>query len=160
MMEALFGGLHPRWLRTAEVAVYRPARGFIDGVIANPEARVVIATECQSEIRRVEQQLRWATDKAESLPSAPVWRLVAPADGPPPAISRLHLLRSTTSTRTIAREFGATLASAYPARSADAYRALTTANAEWPGSAILWATVRSGRAQILDAPPRGVALGS
>ena len=159
IIEALFGCLHQRWRRSAEVPVYRPARGFIDAILASEAERVVIATECESGIRRLEQQLRWAIDKATSLPSAPLWRLLAPPDVPPPSISRLLLLRSTASTRSIAREYQATLASAYPAQTVDAYRALTTADVEWPGPAIIWASVEAGKARILDLPPRGVALG-
>ena len=53
----------------------------------------------------------------------------------------------------------ATLAAEYPAAVAAVYAALTTADAPWPGSGILWASVEGGRARILDRPPRGVALG-
>ncbi|HEX5013454.1 MAG TPA: helix-turn-helix transcriptional regulator [Candidatus Limnocylindrales bacterium] len=159
MMEALFQCLDERWRRLPEVAVYRPSRGFIDGVLADPTSRLVIATECQSEIRRLEQELRWASDKAESLPSSSLWRVIAPADEPSPTISRLLVLRSTASTRAVAREFGALLGAAYPARSCDAFRALTTGDGSWPGPAILWATVASGSARILERPPRGIDVG-
>jgi transcriptional regulator with XRE-family HTH domain len=64
IVEALFDALHPRWRRLAEVPVLRPARGFIDAVLALPADGIVVATEVQSAIRRLEQQLRWASDKA------------------------------------------------------------------------------------------------
>jgi transcriptional regulator with XRE-family HTH domain len=158
-IEELFGILHPRWSRHAEVGVIRPARGFVDAVLALPADGVVIATEVESAIRRVEQQLRWAHDKADSLPSSSAWPIVAPVDGPQPRISRLLILRSTRSTREVARAFAATLAAEYPAPASAIHAALTTADAPWPGSGILWAAVAGGRARILDRPPRGVALG-
>ena len=159
MIEALFRILHPRWRRLTEVGVNRPARGFVDVVLAQPGPGIVVATEVESSIRRLEQQLRWAHDKADSLPSSTAWSLIAPADGPRPAISRLLVLRSTRSTREIARTFETTIAAEYPAPAAATYAALTTADAPWPGSGILWASVEGGRARILERPPRGVAVG-
>jgi transcriptional regulator with XRE-family HTH domain len=159
IIETLFKVLHPRWRKLAEVGVTRPARGFVDAVLGLPLVGLVVATEVESTIRRLEQQLRWAQDKADSLPSSSAWALMAPVDGPRPVISRLLIVRSTRSTRDIARAFEATLASAYPARTADVYAALRTADAPWPGPGILWADVEGGRARIHDRPPRGVGLG-
>ena len=159
IVEELFKLLHPRWRRLSEVGVTRPARGFVDAVLGLPPAGLVVATEVESSIRRVEQQLRWAQDKADSLPSSAAWALMAPADGPRPVISRLLIVRSTRSTRDIARAFEATLASAYPVRTADVHEALTTADAPWPGPGIVWADVEGGRARILERPPRGVGVG-
>lgn len=59
----------------------------------------------------------------------------------------------------LARAFETCLATAYPARAIDVYRALTTGAGSWPGAGILWAAVESGRARILERPPRGVSLG-
>lgn len=159
IVESLFGILHPRWRRLAEVGVIRPARGFVDAVLALPDEGVVAATEVESTIRRLEQQLRWAHDKADSLPSSSAWPLVAPVAGPRPSISRLLVLRSTRATRDIARAFEATLSSEYPARATAVFAALTTGDAPWPGSGILWADVQQGRARILSRPPRGIDLG-
>lgn len=159
IVEALFALLHPRWKRLAEVPVVRPARGFVDAMLALPDDGIVVATEVQSEIRRLEQQLRWALNKADSLPSSSAWPLVAPPDRPRPAISRLLIVRSTSSTREIARSFESTLASQYPASAAAIHASLVTADAAWPGAGILWANVDRNRATILDRPPRGVALG-
>jgi hypothetical protein len=139
--------------------VIRPARGFIDAVLALPDEGVVVATEYESTIRRLEQQLRWAQDKADSLPSSSAWPLIAAVDGPRPSISRLLILRSTRTTRDIARAFEATLSSQYPAAALAVFAALTTDDVPWPGSGILWADVQQGRARILSRAPRGIELG-
>lgn len=145
----------PTLRRSVEVPVYRPARGFIDIVFDEPIQSVVIATEIQSRIDRLEQQIRWAQDKEQSLPSSEMWRFLEGDH----SISRLLVLRSTAATREIARRFEATLAAAYPARSADVYRALTVTGTLWPGPGILWADVRGDAVHILARPPRGVSLG-
>jgi transcriptional regulator with XRE-family HTH domain len=159
IIEALFDIVHPRWTRMAEVGVMRPARGFIDAALAHASAGLVVATEVESAIRRLEQQLRWAHDKAASLPSSPAWSLLAPAEGPRPVVSRLLILTSTRTNRELARQFEATLRSEFPAPASAVYAALTTADQPWPGPGILWADVRQGRARILERPPRGVGLG-
>jgi transcriptional regulator with XRE-family HTH domain len=145
----------PAWRRSIEVPVSRPARGYIDVVFDDPAQCVIVATEVQSRMDRLEQQVRWAQDKAQSLPSAELWRFLPSA----PAISRLLVLRSTTATRDLARRFRATLESAYPARAADVHRALVAGVAPWPGAGILWADVHGEVVRILDRPPRGVDLG-
>lgn len=66
----------PTWRRSVEVGVYRPARGFIDIVFDEPNLAVAVATEIQSRIDRLEQQIRWAQDKAQSLPSSDMWRFL------------------------------------------------------------------------------------
>jgi transcriptional regulator with XRE-family HTH domain len=157
MAEALLEVLDQSWHRLVEVTVHRPSRGTIDTVLARPQAPV-IAVELQSELRRLEQQIRWAADKAESLPSAEAWSFLAAEAAPGPA-SRLLVLRSTRAMRDLARSFEQTLRSAYPARTSDAYRALTQPHATWPGAAIIWADVSADRTRILPAPPRGVTLG-
>jgi transcriptional regulator with XRE-family HTH domain len=73
MVDALLTALHPRWKRLLEVPVHRPARGYIDVVLSSVPDRIVVAVEAQSAFRRLEQQLRWSTAKAESLPSAAEW---------------------------------------------------------------------------------------
>ena len=138
-----------------EVPVYRPASGVIDLVAHDRAAGILVATEIQSEIRRLEQQLRWSKQKADALPSADFWRFV---EGDP-RIDRLLVLRSTHANRELASRFDETLRAAYPAPSADAFRALTTADGPWPGSAVLWARVEGDVATILERPPRGVGPG-
>jgi hypothetical protein len=65
MIEALFAALHPGWKRIPEVAVHRPARGFIDAVLVLSSEGLFVATEGQSEIRRLEQQIRWGRSEAQ-----------------------------------------------------------------------------------------------
>ena len=109
--EALVRIVDPRWTRFLEVPVHRPARGVIDAVLHDQDAGIILATEVQSELRRLEQQVRWSNEKAESLPSADFWRFV---DGEP-RIDRLLVLRSTRTNRQLAERYAETLRVAYPA---------------------------------------------
>jgi transcriptional regulator with XRE-family HTH domain len=142
------------WDASVEVAVHRPARGYIDIVFDSQTLATIVATEIESRIDRLEQQLRWAQEKASSLPSAQLWPYL---EGDR-TTSRLLVLRSTATTRELARRFEATLRAAYPAISADVYASLTTGQ-PWPGAGILWADLRGDTVRILDRPPRGVTLG-
>ena len=155
MVEAFIRNLHPRWTVRLEVPVTHPVRGIVDAALIDTISPIAIASEIQSEIRRLEQQVRWNNEKADGLTE----RLAeesAPAPGP--VVSRLLVLRSTTSTRDVANRYQATLAAAYPARTEDVVRALTTA-APWPGAGIVWVRVAAGQAVLLGHPPRGVRLG-
>lgn len=156
--EALLAALDPGWHRLVEVTVHRPARGTIDIVLSRPGSPVV-AVEIHSELRRLEQQIRWAADKAESLPSSAAWTFLE-TDAASPAISRLLVLRSTRANRELARTFQQTLGTAYPVRTSEAIRCLREAGVAWPGAAIIWADVAGGTTRILDGPPRGVTLGA
>ena len=89
--EELLRMVAPTWRPSIEVPVYRPARGFIDIVFDEPTLSVTIATEMQSRMDRLEQQVRWAQDKAQSLPSSDLWRFVDNER----SISRMLVLRST-----------------------------------------------------------------
>ena len=156
IVEALVGVLDARWRVALEVPVSEPSRGVIDLVIRDRSGSVIVACEVASEIRRLEQQLRWATEKATGLGL----QLQRDALGnATPAVSRLLVLRSTVSTREIARRFEVSLAAAYPARTHDAYEALTTPNAPWPGPAIVWAHLRGASVRLLRIPPPRVRLG-
>lgn len=149
MLEAVLGILDPRWRPFTEVAVRKPSRGWIDAVLHDARARVVIATELQSELRRLEQLIRWHAAKAESLPSWGGW----PNLGEPPQVSRLLVVRRTRATRATAAEFAQQLRVAYPAHPDDALAALTTATTAttaWPGAAMLWAEVVGSRARLLS----------
>ena len=154
IVEKLLRIASPEWDANVEVAVRRPARGFIDVVFDSQPLATTVATEVQSRIDRLEQQLRWAQDKAASLPSAEMWPYL---DGDR-SISRLLVLRSTAANRALVRRFEATLRAAYPARAADAHASLT-AGARWPGAGILWADVSGDVVRVLDRPPRGVSVG-
>lgn len=145
ILEALLGTLHPRWSPHPEVAVRHPARGWIDLVLhANRESQLV-ATEIQSDLRRLEQLLRWFPEKVASLPSWEGWAHLGEVDAP----SRLLIVRSTKATRTIGREFERQLAAAYPAHPADAIAALKGTTA-WPGAALVWAEIEPGRVRFIE----------
>lgn len=132
--EALLAIAAPRWRPYLEVVVRRPSRGFIDIAFHEPRERVIVATEIESELRRLEQQIRWSRDKAEALPSWEGW----PHLGDAPEISRLLIVRSTRATREVGREFERVVRAAYPTHPDDALAALTGA-ARWPGAALIWA---------------------
>ena len=156
MVERFLAALHPRWARTPEVVVNRPSRGVIDLVLGEPSERLLVAGEFNSQLRRLEQQVRWHREKEQSLPSSELWRF-ASVDGPPDT-SRLLVLRSTVTMRALANDFEATLRAAYPAETADVLEALT-GTGRWPGAGIAWMWVAGRDAQLMDGPPRGVRLG-
>jgi transcriptional regulator with XRE-family HTH domain len=133
MLEHLLRACHPRWQRYAEVAVRRPARGWIDVVLHEPREQVAIATELQSELRRLEQLVRWHGLKADALRSWDGWTHL----GAEPSISRLLVVRRTRATRAIASGLAAQLRLAFPAHPDDAVAALTGTQ-PWPGPALVW----------------------
>jgi hypothetical protein len=133
--------------------VYRPVRGSID-LVLDAIAEPLVACEAQADLRRIEQQLRWSRAKADALAAARQDDEATPAR----PVSRLLLLRSTRRSRAIAAQHGDLLAAAYPAITPDAYAALT-GEAPWPGDSIVWCRVESGRAIVLDRPPRGLLVG-
>lgn len=148
MLEALARHVGPEW-RTQPEVVVPAARGVVDLVLRRARDRLTIVCECHSELRRMELVVRRAAEKTDALR----------AQAEPPAIvSTLLLLRSTAATRTVVATFSATLAAAFPSRSADAVEALA-GSAAWPGAAIVWVRLERGRAEILDVPPRGVRVG-
>ena len=165
MVQAVLVVLHARWRRFLEVAVRRPITGVIDLVLMDPDEPAVVASEVQSEMRRIEQQLRWSKAKADALGSGGspelaglIGKVLAVGDEMQRGVSRLLLLRSTRATRAVAAIFDGLLAAAYPATHADAYAALTGTR-DWPGAAILWMDVRGGAAVLRSTPPRGIRLG-
>lgn len=158
MIETFARSLHARWRRFLEVPLYRPVRCVIDAVIQDPSEPFLIAVEAHSEIRRLEGQIRWAHEKAQSLLETEIARAVATSTGRSPVASTLLLLRSTHVTRDLSRRYAETLRIAYPARAADIFTAVTDSRS-WPGSGILWMEVRSDEARLLAVPPRGVSLG-
>ena len=151
MLQALLPLIDVRWARFLEVPVHRPVRGMIDLVLADQPANLLVATELQSQIRRLEQQLRWAMEKAEALRNLP--DLAPQGAGDPPTISRLLVLRSTPATRALEATYGHVLAAAYPATAHEVLAALT-GTAPWPGAGILWMTVEGGGAHLIERRPR------
>jgi transcriptional regulator with XRE-family HTH domain len=155
MLKALLPGLHPRWHRRLEVPLRHPARGVIDLVLEDASEPVIVACEAQSQLRRLEQQVRWANMKADALSLA---RAAAGGSRPGPEVSRLLLLRSTSANRHVVMEHGDLLAVAYPADYAGLLAALRGTK-RWPGAGLVWCTVDAAGARLLDRPPRGVRLG-
>lgn len=143
ILEALLAQLHPRWRAFTEVPVWKPSRGWIDVVLHEPHEGRIVATEVESDIRRIEQQVRWARSKADSLPSWDGW----PVDSAP-QISQLLIARRTRATGTVANEFARQLNLAFPAHPADALAALR-GTAAWPGSALVWAQIDAKGVRLL-----------
>jgi transcriptional regulator with XRE-family HTH domain len=139
MLEHLLGTMHSRWRPFLELRTSRPSRGWVDAGLHDARAALLLATELQSELRRLEQLVRWHEAKADSLPSWEGWDHLGEA----PAISRLLVVRRTRATRAVATEFARQLRVAYPAHPDDAIAALT-GTAPWPGPAILWMTLDAG----------------
>jgi transcriptional regulator with XRE-family HTH domain len=154
--QAILAIAHPRWTPTDEVKVVHPVRGWVDLALHDQARNHIVATEVESVLRRLEQLLRWHQDKVAALPSSELWPF-ASATGTP-TVSRLLVVRSTTTNREVARQYEALMRAAYPTRTVDVREALTGTKA-WPGHGILWADVRGGMATILHGPPRGVGLG-
>ena len=102
MIEAFLSVLPEAWERHLEVPVYRPVRGVIDAVIAHPPTGRVVSVEARSELRRLEQQLRWAAEKTDALPSAAIWPAIVSGERQM-AMSRILLLRSTHASRALVR---------------------------------------------------------
>lgn len=141
IVEALLAILHPRWKPHTEVGVRQPSRGWADLVLHEPREQRLLATEVESDVRRLEQQVRWAQMKAASLASWDGW----PGDGA--EISRLLIVRRTRANRQTALEFSRQLALAYPAHPEDAMASLTS-TARWPGDALVWAQIEPGRVRF------------
>ena len=153
MEEALLHDLHPVWKPHLEVGVTRPVRGVIDAVLERGDVPLLVLTEFESSLPRLEQQIRWAGEKASAI-----WSSELVGDRPRPAVSRLLVLRSTAATRATAARFEAVLRAAYPCRTRAAFDALVNGTA-WPGDAILWVRIDGDDVRILDRPPAGVSVG-
>ena len=157
MVEALIRDVHSRWRPYPEVPVRTPARGAIDLVLADSLGDGLIATEFQSQLRRAEQTVRWANEKAAALPSSDIYRMAAAAaedgEGRRVATSRLLVLRSTAATRAVVRGLPGFFAAAYPVAPERAVEALRR-GLDWPGPAIVWMTVHGREARLMDGPPR------
>jgi transcriptional regulator with XRE-family HTH domain len=147
MADAVIGAAHERWTITPEVAVRRPARGWIDLALHDPRVRLVIATELESDLRRIEQLIRWSTEKAASIDSSTMAREWL-RDGVGPDVSRLLVARWTRTNRDVAAAARRLLREAYPADPRDALEAIT-GTATWPGAALVWARIDRGRSELV-----------
>jgi transcriptional regulator with XRE-family HTH domain len=154
MSEVLLRTAGPRWGRFLEVPVYRPARGVIDLVLIDEDERVVVGTELHSELRRLEQIVRWSNQKRDSLPSAELWRFVR--DGA--TTSSALVVRNTRHNRETVAMLASTVGSAYPASTERAVDALL-GDGPWPGAAMLWVDLSAQGDRLLPRPPRGVSVG-
>ena len=143
ILEGLLGCLHGRWAPYTEVAVRRPSRGWIDVALHDGQASLLLATEIQSVLRRIEQLVRWSGEKAASLPSWDRWPHLGE-----PEVSRLLVVRWTRSTREAAAAAARQLRVAYPGHPDDAMSALT-GTAPWPGSSIVWAHDEGGMVRLV-----------
>jgi transcriptional regulator with XRE-family HTH domain len=157
MVEALLRRVDGRWRATPEVPVFRPARGVID-LVLDDRRETLVAAEFNSQLRRLEQQIRWHREKEASLPSSALWPPGSPGRHDP-ATSRLLVLRVTSALIELTRTYEDTVRAAYPARSADVVAALTSPDAPWPGAGIAWVRVSGSEATLLDGPPRTVPVG-
>ena len=148
MAELLITFLHPRWQPAPEVAVRRPVRGWIDLALHEPTDHLIVAAELESELHRIEQLLRWSTEKAEALASSSMWPSWT-ASGREPRVSRLLVLRWTRANRHAAAAARRLLREAYPADPRDAMDALG-GTAPWPGAALVWARIDARSASLVD----------
>jgi hypothetical protein len=151
--DALLRVAAKRWSPRRGAFVTTPARRVIDVVLAERHGTDVVATEIQGQLRRVEQQLRWAGQKADSLPSSSGW----PWGPERPRISRLLVLRSTSETRALVRGLPDLFRAVHPVPDRAAFQAPTIDGPPSPGHVLLWAEVSGGGARILDGAPRGTA---
>ncbi len=145
MAEVVLAARHPRWTPYPEVRVRTPARGWIDLALHDRQARVLVATELESGLHRVEQLIRWSTEKMASLASWDGWASLGGA----PEVSRLLIVRRTRATREIAATFAQQLRLAYPAHPADAVAAITGV-AVWPGPAMVWVVLDGSRSHLVS----------
>jgi transcriptional regulator with XRE-family HTH domain len=157
MLQGCVREAHQRWRRFLEVNVYRPVRGSIDLVLDDPDEPITVATEAHSQLRRLEQQIRWGTMKADALANGGA-RELGSIRGPMTNVSRLLLLRVTTGNLAVVRAYADVMAAAHPANHAEAIAALT-GTTPWPGPALVWMDVTNGKATLRPTPPRGINLG-
>lgn len=151
MEEAVLELVHGRWRPDLEVRVYRPVRGVIDLVLHDRAGPDTVASEVHSLLRRVEQQVRWANQKADAVAALPGFEARR--------IGRLLLVRNSSANRALVRTAPEVFRAAYPAKAADAFDALAGPTTPFPGAALLWVDINPGRTRVLPTPPRGVVVG-
>jgi transcriptional regulator with XRE-family HTH domain len=151
IVEALLRAMHPRSSAMLEVPVYRPVHGVIDVVLTERAGSEIVAVEIQGGISRFEELLRWSGQKADALlESGPIDVSAAGAV----RVSRLLVLASTEANRAIIRAFERSVRTVYPVASAEILRALTHPDVPWPGSGVIWATVKGPSARLVRGDPR------
>lgn len=105
---------------------------------------MLVVTEIQSEMRRLQQLVRWSAEKAAALPSWEGWA----HPGEEPRVTQLLVVRRTRATVQVAREHERQLLAAYPAHPDDALSALAGDRA-WPRASLVWAVVEGGAARMV-----------
>jgi len=145
ILEGLLGMLAHRWQPFPEAAVRRPARGWIDVALHDGAAGLIVATEIESLLRRLEQLARWSRAKADSLPSWDGWQHLPMA----PEISQLLIVRRTRANVDVARAADRQLRATWPAHPSDALSSLGGAG-RWPGSSLVWVRCERGDVRFLD----------
>ena len=151
MLQELVRRLGDGWTAQLEVGVEEPVAGVIDAVLLRDDG-MEIACEAHSQLRRIEQQIRWASVKAAALAGT------LPDGRPARGVSRLLLLRATAGNRAVVAEFSDLLSVAYPGCHREAIAALT-GSTPWPGPTLVWCRVDGEATMLLDSPPRGIRLG-
>src|SRR4051794_16630993 len=91
IVEALLTTTGTGWRSYVEIPVRQPVRGVVDVVLIR--GALVVAVEVHSEIRSVEQVIRWSKAKADALPSADIWP--TSTGSAVPRIERLLVIRWT-----------------------------------------------------------------
>lgn len=144
MLETLLGATGTRWRPYPEAGVTKPDKGWIDLVLHEPAEHVLVCGEFQSELRRMEQLIRWQGAKARSIRSWDGW----PDLDDEPRISQLLVVRRTRANLAIARDLERTLAATYPAHPDDALASLR-GTSPWPGAALVWMDATTEGARVL-----------
>lgn len=151
MADVVIAATGPRWRIVPEVAVRRPVRGWIDLVLLDQAARLAVCTELESDLRRIEQLIRWSAEKAAALGSSALARAWPGETGAgvwAPTVSRLLVVRWTRANREAVAATRRLVREAFPADPVDALDALS-GSAAWPGPALLWARVDRGQARLV-----------
>jgi transcriptional regulator with XRE-family HTH domain len=189
MLKALLQELHSRWDRRLEVPVYGQARGVIDLVLEDARERVVVACEAQSQLRRLEQQVRWASMKADALAEArhtagshdfaavrhevaarqaaqepysgqgPHRAQHGPVSDSQPEVVSRLLLLRSTQSNRHVVSEFGELLTAAYPARYADLIAALTGTAPWPGPGLVWCTVDGDGTRVLERPPRGIGLG-
>ena len=113
MIEALLQSLSSSWRARLEVPTPGPTRGVADIVLSVRTSRLLVIGEAQTELGRLEQQLRWIAEKAKAFEAAEGGRLqvafsssgrrpqpgISPDDSAPRCPRRTRRGRLTSTTR-------------------------------------------------------------
>ena len=146
MVEGLIRALHPRWRAEVEVPVFTPTRGVIDVVLRDEQ--------------RHGDRVRSAVGGQAAGTAGPLGthqvrgacRIRLRDD----AASRILLLRTTSSTRSLVSGYPETMRAAYPGGHREAVAALV-GETTWPGAAIVWMDVHGGIAVLRRSSAPGSA---